>query len=93
MNKIEEDFINGCFRPNTNWSWRDIKINPVLITLLIVMLAATCLLILYDRQMVIVEDLQNTVNKMVDIQKDTISWVSDIEDMAIDNSIRIGDIK
>jgi len=90
---IEEDFINGCFRPNTNWSWRDIKINPILVALLIVMISATCLFILYDRQMAIVEDLHSTVDQMVDIQKETIAWVSDIEEMAIDNHLRLVELE
>ena len=87
---IKDDFITSCFQPKRKHRLNDIQILVVLIVFLMV---ATISLILNDRQMAIVEDLHSTVDQMVDIQKDTISWVSDIEEMAIDNHLRLVELE
>ncbi len=86
---IEDDFINACYRPKQKWSFRDLDINPVLVALVIVMLIATVMLILYDRQVAVIRGLQDTVGEMIASQSETKDWVSEIQDKVIDNHIRI----
>lgn len=89
---IEDDFINACYRPK-HWSWRDLDINPVLVALVIVMLIATVMFILYDRQIAVIRGLQDTVGEMIAIQSETKDWVSEIQDKVIDNHIRIVELE
>ena len=87
---IKTDFIKSCFRPERKRKATDMQL---LVALIIVLMVVTISFILYDRQMKVVEGLHNTVDQMVGIQRETIDWVSDVQEQVIDNHIRVVELE